>query len=96
MFNYIYWFDCGLIEWLMIFCMGLVYVIVLWCVGMLWVVVGLYWGWNLVNGVFDLLLLVDMFDVYGSNLFIFVVYLLLVVLLFGVLVLCWFVVMDVR
>lgn len=57
--NHLYRLGEGPLEWLRLFAFGLPYAAALWRSGSLWAALGLHWGWNLGNGLQDLLLPVD-------------------------------------
>lgn len=54
--NHIYRLADGPLQWLTLFCFGLAYAAALWRSGSLWAALGLHWGWNLGNGLVDLLM----------------------------------------
>ena len=60
--NHIYRLAEGPLEWLRLFAFGLPYAAALWRSGSLWAALGLHWGWNLGNGLQDLLLPVSVQD----------------------------------
>lgn len=53
--NHIYRLHKGPVEWLTLFCFGLAYAAALYRTRSLWAAVGLHWGWNLANGLLDML-----------------------------------------
>lgn len=53
--NHLYRLERGPVEWLMLLCYGMAYATALWRSGNLWAAVGLHWGWNLANELFDAL-----------------------------------------
>ncbi len=65
--NHIYRLGEGPLEWLRLFAFGLPYAAVLWRSGSLWAALGLHWGWNLGNGLQDLLLPVSVRDAAGAT-----------------------------
>ena len=64
--NHVYRLGEGPLEWLRLFAFGLPYAAVLWRSGSLWAALGLHWGWNLGNGLQDLLLPVATRDATGA------------------------------
>lgn len=60
--NHIYRWGEGPLEWSRLFVFGLPYAAALWRSGSLWAALGLHWGWNLGNGLQDLLLPVSTSD----------------------------------
>jgi uncharacterized protein len=53
--THVYRLQNGPLEWLMLFCSGLAFAAAVARTGTLWGAVGLHWGWNLSNGLLDLL-----------------------------------------
>jgi len=54
--NHIYRLGNGPLEWLVLFCFGLAYAAALWRSGSLWAALGLHCGWNLGNGLVDIMM----------------------------------------
>ncbi|QSQ22050.1 CPBP family intramembrane metalloprotease [Pyxidicoccus parkwayensis] len=54
--THVYRLGNGPREWLMLFCTGLAFAAAAARTGSLWGAVGLHWGWNLANGLMDLVL----------------------------------------
>lgn len=54
--THVYRLGKGPLEWLMLFCTGLAFAAAAARTGSLWGAVGLHWGWNLANGLLDLVL----------------------------------------
>ncbi len=60
--NHIYRLGNGPLEWLVLFCFGLAYAAALWRSGSLWAALGLHCGWNLGNGLVDIMMPVTLQD----------------------------------